>query len=303
MTQKRKPTRAEKVEASDAAAKAAAAQKAKEVIPPKPKGVKPDFTPKAVHANLKRLIDARESGRFDDLVMGMLGTYFVGIHNEKEVIEAYDFKVKSHNGRTIIEGYDGTCIPHDYIFEPSVTTADKFMRPLAPGYIGNKQFQMVCFVQEAVNPEIEIEKGVRRHRLLSLRQAKEVSQEVAESAFTLTVVGGTDMKPSKQMNDLRSVKEFAPENYGIFNFNDGEHSCHVEYASGRRGNSVTIVNLDPRHCLALIGAEVGTKLFAKCLARDVAISQSAPNHQVLTAFQAFLLASIDAAISEKQQAA
>lgn len=294
--QQGKMTREQKI----AAAKAAGVKKAKEVTPPKPKGAKPDFTPRAAHAALDRLIHARKSGELDASVQGVSGQYFIGIHNGKEVIKAFDFTVKLLNdGLTVIEGYDGIYIPLDYIFEPTVSTIEKFMRHLAPGYVGNVQFQMVSFLQEALAPEIVIEKEVRRVKALNLRKAKELSQEIALAAptFSLATVDGMAVKPNQKT--ICSLSELAPGAFGRYNFNDvSGHHCLVDYYPRHDGKTVfEIHSMNQEHELAVTtGVRVGLKLRGENLAEDKpvpatvmrSITEEHYNHLVAT--RAFFIA-------------
>lgn len=271
--QQGKPTRKDKVEASEAAKKAAK-QNAKKEASSVPKGPKPDFTPRAVHAALDRLIKARESGELDYLVQGMPGAYFVGTHNETKVLMAFDFTVKLHDDLTVIEDADGIRLPLDYLFEPAVTTQDKFMRRLAPGRVGNVQFQMLGFLQEALAPEIKIEKEVRRVRALNLRKAKEASKEVVTPTFTLATSDGVPVKSLKTINSLANL---VPGAFGRYDFSDatGKH-CLVDYH--RRDDGVTVLeikSLTQGHELDASGVRVGIQLLGENLAEDKPIPESA----------------------------
>jgi hypothetical protein len=285
MARNLKPTRAQKVAQSKE--QAPSNQNGEEKVvkqEQKPKGTKPDFTPREKVAELNRLREdlerlkaERTSGRLDDMVQGMLGTYFVGIHNDVTITKAFEFTVKVlENGRTVIEGPDGTYIYLEYIYEPTVTTQDKFQCYLAPGKIGEIQFQMTGFFQEALRPEIAIEKDVRRVRALNLREAKKVSQEVSVPTLTLATSDGVAVK--KKQKPTCSLTDLVPGAIGRYNFADssGNH-CMVDYHSIRNdGKTVLeIHSMNPKHELAMAGIRVGLQLRGENLSEDRPIPDTA----------------------------
>jgi len=245
---------------------------------------------------LNTLRNSRTNGDWDNLVQGCTGEYLVGIHDEKKIVKAYDFTVKKDpNGFTFIQGYDGTTVPLDYIFEPETDNISKFWCDLEDGEAGERQFQMVCFLQEALEPEIRVEKGVRKARRLQ----QEVSH-LEHPTFQLATVGGVSVQGV--VKKPQALKKLVPGAYGRYYFNDsGNHACIVDYYHNGKRTILRISTIHESHQLAAQGVHEGLEMFACYIDKQKPLPENAKNclseetYSHLVLFRDFLIAKLEKA--------
>ena len=271
--------------------------------PAKPKGQVPDFTPHAERVALERLQVERTSGRLDDMVQGMPGTYYVGTHDDKKVIKAFEFDVTLREDRAFIEDEDGIYIPLDYLFEMPVLSRDKFHCYLAHGKIGDLQFQMLCFLQEALASEIKIQNGVRRQQHISLHKA------MTETTQATTPVSNDNATVKQHPTaNTRPFAEFGPKAYGRYNVTSDQFHCTVEYITENGVDMLRIRSMSHEHKLAQAGVKVGLMMCAEHLNKTCAIpvpdhAQAIEVYTHLCLFRGFMLQALDQVAAKKQRKA